>query len=297
MAKQHNANYVVFTVDVNADLWYYTPNKINFRLDELTDFWQVLTAGETHQLVVKAIGEGGVDLNGDNIIYADSDYSNDVGFGIFTVDMPQEITKGVYINTSLGTTENTSFNIAKVSVKSGMTISISARLGTAAAVCWVDGNGNRTLLGIGNTNEGINFNETVTVPSGAVYLECSYASHLPCTITKQSYFIVLSVPNPVSTVSGKYINKDGAEAELSAMSYDVFNVLEGQLYHIYNRNGASSAAVTWVASNGNKTVALLGNSNDGVNVNTVVQVPAGISSMIVSYVNSQAHNVTLMREV
>lgn len=77
LAQQHKANYVVFTVDVNADLWYYTPNKINFRLDEYVNFWNVLPAGQTHYLVVKAIGEGGVDLDGDGIIYSDSDYGGD----------------------------------------------------------------------------------------------------------------------------------------------------------------------------------------------------------------------------
>lgn len=76
-AQQHKANYVVFTVDVNADLWYYTPNKINFRLDEYVNFWNVLPAGQTHYLAVKAIGEGGVDLDGDGKIYADSGNGGD----------------------------------------------------------------------------------------------------------------------------------------------------------------------------------------------------------------------------
>ena len=46
----------------------------------LADYPEQLPAGETHILVVKAIGEGGVDANGDNIIYEDSDYSNEVEY-------------------------------------------------------------------------------------------------------------------------------------------------------------------------------------------------------------------------
>ena len=47
---------------------------IYFNLDEV----QGLASGTTHSLVVKAIGEGGTDINGDGIIYTDSGYSNAV---------------------------------------------------------------------------------------------------------------------------------------------------------------------------------------------------------------------------
>ena len=75
LAKSLGANYVRFcgapTNGEENPFWIYTPNKINFRLDEYTS---KLPEGETHQLVVKALGEGGVDLNGDGVIYEDSEY-------------------------------------------------------------------------------------------------------------------------------------------------------------------------------------------------------------------------------
>lgn len=76
LAKENNATHVAFfSITTASPLEVVLPNKINFRLD---DYANKLPAGQTHQLVVKAIGEGGEDLDGDGKIYADSDYGGDV---------------------------------------------------------------------------------------------------------------------------------------------------------------------------------------------------------------------------
>lgn len=77
-AKFLGANRVRFTVNSTAELWFYRANKINFCLDDYT----TLAAGETHQLVVKAIAPtDGVDTDDDgtpDLLYVDSDYGGDV---------------------------------------------------------------------------------------------------------------------------------------------------------------------------------------------------------------------------
>ena len=76
-AKSLKATYVAFCTDVTSDFWIYTPNKINFCLDEYKNPSQ-LPEGETHQLVVQALGDpNGVDTDGDgkiDTIYEDSQY-------------------------------------------------------------------------------------------------------------------------------------------------------------------------------------------------------------------------------
>lgn len=214
----------------------------------------------------------------------------------YDVLLPITTTQGVYINSSLNITEMSAFNVAKAPVTPGMSITISARVGKAAAICWTDSAGKRTLLTMGNDGDGVNVNITETVPNGISYIECSYVNSSAFSLISQGNFVTVSTPTPVSTTTGKYINSTGLEAELSAMSYDEFAVSAGQYYYISNRNGTASAAVVWVNSDGSKTVALRGNANEGVNVNMVVAVPTDVSSMLVSYVNSQTHIVTLVKE-
>ena len=68
-AESKNAKYVVFSCrwQGTGSLWVNLTDAIFFCLDEYAD---ILTAGESHTLVVQAIGDG------DN--YEDSDYSNEV---------------------------------------------------------------------------------------------------------------------------------------------------------------------------------------------------------------------------
>lgn len=75
-AESAGAKYVRFSSPKNETVPCYVcfTNEILFPLDDLK-----LDVG-THQLVVKAIGEGDVDLNGDGTIYQDSDYSNEVEY-------------------------------------------------------------------------------------------------------------------------------------------------------------------------------------------------------------------------
>lgn len=72
MAASYNAKYVVFyskrDPSNGINPWVNTRKDIMFRPDDYN-----LPQG-VHQLVVKAIGEGGVDLDGDGVIYEDSDY-------------------------------------------------------------------------------------------------------------------------------------------------------------------------------------------------------------------------------
>lgn len=73
--KAPTATYVIFNSALNAPLKdYVTVNGIFFELD---NYASVLPAGQKHYLVAKAIGEGDVDLNGDGVIYQDSDYFGD----------------------------------------------------------------------------------------------------------------------------------------------------------------------------------------------------------------------------
>lgn len=76
LAEEYGAKYVIICSDTAyegcEELLVTFTNEINFRLDDLG-----LPFG-THSLLVKAIGEGDVDLDGDGIIYEDSEYGGDV---------------------------------------------------------------------------------------------------------------------------------------------------------------------------------------------------------------------------
>ena len=215
----------------------------------------------------------------------------------YTSLLPTTTTTGYYINSYL---ENKamagSFNIAKMPVKPGMSVTISARVGGAAAICWTDSAGKRTLLTMGNSGEGVNVNITEIVPDGVAYLECSYATGEAFSVTAQKEFTTISTPAPVSTTTGKYINKSCNEATMSGMNYDTFTVSEGQWYYIVCRSGNACSAITWVDASGNKTMCLGGNSNDGVNIDIAVYVPSNVSSMIISYSTSEMHSVALIKE-
>ena len=95
---------------------------------------------------------------------------------------PIEIIKGHYINKD--TFENAShdsFTINVYDVSSFSSVRVTCRLGTVALICWNTG-GVRTQAGIGNSNEGINFNTTLTVPKGTEKLEVSYVTSLGCVV-------------------------------------------------------------------------------------------------------------------
>ena len=68
------AKWIVFYLDFSSpdakDIIHVTTS-INFALDNYKD---KLAAGENHLLVVQAIGEGGVDTDGDGVIWKDSEY-------------------------------------------------------------------------------------------------------------------------------------------------------------------------------------------------------------------------------
>ena len=189
------------------------------------------------------------------------------------------------------------FNVAKAPVTPGMSITISARVGKAAAICWTDSAGKRTLLTMGNENDGVNVNITETVPNGISYIECSYVSSSAFSITGQGNFVTVSTPTPVSTTTGKYINKSCNEATMSGLNYDTFTVSAGQCYYVVCRSGNACSAVTWVDSSGNKTMGLAGNSNEGVNIRMAVCVPSNVSSMLISYSTGEMHSVTLVKAV
>ena len=71
VAKNYGASYVVFCSKQESGTWVCFTKDIFFCLDDYADR---LPTGQTHYLVVKAIGEGGEDLDGDGVIYADSEY-------------------------------------------------------------------------------------------------------------------------------------------------------------------------------------------------------------------------------
>lgn len=74
-ARKQGANFVIFCFESQAlSPWVNLTNDIFFNLDA---YENALTAGQTHQLVVKAIGEGDTDIDGDGIIYEDSEYGGD----------------------------------------------------------------------------------------------------------------------------------------------------------------------------------------------------------------------------
>ncbi len=70
-AEAFGAKYIRFSGLADEQNFVCFTNNIFFALDQYKD---KLPKGETHHLVVQAIGEGGVDLDGDGVIYADSDY-------------------------------------------------------------------------------------------------------------------------------------------------------------------------------------------------------------------------------
>lgn len=87
----NNVKFIVLSGEKTMSMSY---SEIFFCLDDYAD---LLPAGQTHHLVVKAIGEGGVDLDGDGIIYSDSDYGGDAD-GKPLEYTPKETDSGVWLS-------------------------------------------------------------------------------------------------------------------------------------------------------------------------------------------------------
>lgn len=95
---------------------------------------------------------------------------------------PVEVIEGYFIKQdSLTNAALDSYSINVYDVSSFSSVKITCRLGVAAVICW-NTNGVRTQAGIGNSNEGINFNTTLDVPEGTEKLEVSYVVSLGCVV-------------------------------------------------------------------------------------------------------------------
>lgn len=93
-ARECGAKYIVFCSDTQyedcPELVVNLKNHINFNLDDYEDFFNSWDVQE-FELIVKAIGEGDIDTDGDGIIYADSDYSNVVVHSLIIDDVEDEL--------------------------------------------------------------------------------------------------------------------------------------------------------------------------------------------------------------
>jgi hypothetical protein len=203
---------------------------------------------------------------------------------------PVSTVSGYYIESNMSNTSMDAYAINKYDVSNYNTVSVSARIGEVAFLAWVDASGNRTKAGQGNNGAEINFNEILTVPETAVYLEVSYVTTKGCTVTKVS-----NVTDPeenmveitsVSTTDGYYIGSNMTNTSMDAYAINKYDVSNYNTVSVSARIG-KVAYLAWIDTSGKRTSAGNGNGNTGVNYNEILTVPETASYLEVSYSKSQ----------